>query len=423
LLANERFGKFWAEHWRNLLIPQDSNTKKLSTEPLLTWLADAFNHNKPWDKTVHELLTASGAQNKNGAITFYLGNPTADKMTDEVSRLFLGIQLQCAQCHDHPFTGWKRKEYWGMAAFFTKVQVGNVKQAAKKGNTVSVSENPESKKKQKLPESAMTVAPKFLQGAEPRIAKDAPARPVLARWLTAPDNPYFARAMVNRTWAHFFGRGIIQPLDDMHEGNAASHPALLANLAEQFKDNGFDVKYLIRAICNSQTYQRSSRAVDSSKSLPELFDHMALRVLSPEQLYDSLAAVVGDAKPESRKEKKPANGKKAGGTPRTQFIDFFHVGDNANPVEYQAGIPQALRLLNSSMTNNNAPAINQAMKDVSSPAQVIDRLYLTALARRPTAAEQERLVRYVSTHQQGARGAYGDILWAILNSSEFAVNH
>src|SRR5262249_22344672 len=160
------------------------------------WLEDSFNSNKPWDQFVTELLTASGTQDKNGAVTFFLANQTADKYTDTVSRLFLGVQLQCAQCHNHPFTGWKQTENWGMAMFFSKVRSDRVQAAARQGNSPGVSES--EKGRGRLPVSAKIVPAKFLMGVEPKLDTAEPYRPVLAKWLTAADNPFFARAMANR---------------------------------------------------------------------------------------------------------------------------------------------------------------------------------------------------------------------------------
>jgi hypothetical protein len=426
LLADPRFGNFLGEIWTDALVPRDSNNRKVKDEPLHKWFAAAFNANKPWDRTVYDLLTANGTQDANGAVTVFIANPTANKMTDAVCRLFLGVQLQCAQCHNHPFTDWKRTEYWGMAAFFMKVsQTGKVKNAAKKGGLVGITETsiPNDKKK-KLPESAQIVPAKFLQGEQPKLAPNQPYRPVLAHWLTAPNNPFFARAMANKMWAHFFGRGLVNPVDDMREENAPTHPELLASLAGQFQANGFDLKYLIRAICNSQTYQRTSRPADGNEDDSELYSHAAVRVLSPAQLYDSLTAVVGkQVAVKGERAKKPAVNKKGNVSTREQFLAFFRVGDGASATEYQAGIPQALRLMNSAQTNAQAQAVTRAVQAGGNrPGGVIEHLYLTALARRPTAAEVGRLTEYIS-RQQNPRSGYGDVLWALVNSSEFALNH
>jgi Protein of unknown function (DUF1549)/Protein of unknown function (DUF1553) len=428
LLASPRFGQHMADIWKGYLLPRTSDNRQLQTEPLTRWLAESFNGDKPWDQLVTELITASGKQDEHGAVTFFLANPTADKVTDAVSRLFLGVQLQCAQCHNHPFTKWKQTEYWGMAAFFTKVKTDRVKQAAKQGDAAAVSEDAKGGPA-KLPMSAKVVPAKFLQGEEPKLDRAAPYRPVLAKWMTSPENPFFARAMANRLWAQFFGRGIVDPVDDMHDGNPPSHPELLQELAEQFAAHHFDVKFLIRASCNSRTYQRTSKPNDKDDSGANLFAHMAIKVNSPEQLYDSLLVVLG-APGEAAKgrkapnQKAPNQGKKTpGADPRAVFVNFFLSEDGADPTQYQAGIPQALRLMNSPQLSSGALILEQALKSAQPPAQIVERLYLATLSRRPTSSESQRLTNFVHSHGTDARKAYRDILWAVLNSSEFALNH
>lgn len=438
LLADRRFGKALAEVWAHMLLPRESNNRRLNEEPFRKWLADSFNSGKPLDRLVYDLMTATGPQNENGAVTFFIANPTVDKMTDNVSRMFLGVQLQCAQCHNHPFTDYKQADYWGMAAFFTKTRLtANPQQAAKKGVSPGIIETNKAggRKKGNLPESAKRVPARFLQGAQPSLTKAEPYRPVLAKWVVASNNPFFARAMANRFWHQLFGRGLVHPVDDMHADNPASHPALLATLAEQLRLHNYDVKYLIRAICASEAYQRSSRsAVDTATVEPDLYSQRLVRVLRPEQLYDSLTTVLGssDERPAVRKRpgaaakkaaaKKALAKKKGGrGNPRDAFLNFFHVED-FNPLDYQNGIPQALRLMNSGMANNTNAAINRAMDGAGDPPAVIERLYLAALARRPTPEETRRLTAYVS-RQSNPRVAYGDVLWALLNGSEFVLNH
>ena len=292
LLANPAYARHMADIWQRFWC-RETQTMCDCNEPFEKWLEQSFKENKHWNVLVSDLLTASGVQEKNGAVTFFIAQQTADKMTDTVSKVFLGVQLQCAQCHNHPFTHWKQTEYWGMAAFFTKVRADNAKKADKMGNSPGVTEGPGRGKGQKLPESAKIVPAKFFQGEQPKINNSDPHRPVLAKWLTSAENPFFARAMVNRMWQQFFGRGIVNPVDDMHEGNAASHPEVLQKLAEQFAAHDFDLHYLIRAICLSQTYQRSSRPTEGNESDEALFSHMAIKALSPEQLFDSLTAIVG----------------------------------------------------------------------------------------------------------------------------------
>jgi Protein of unknown function (DUF1549)/Protein of unknown function (DUF1553) len=425
LLADPRFGNSLGERWANLMVPRDSNNRLLSTDPLKRWLAEGFNSGRPLNKIVYDLVTAKGTQEDNGAVTYFVGNSTPDKITDNVTRMFLGVQLQCAQCHNHPFTDYKQTEYWAMAAFFMKTRVSaNPQQAAKKGVPVEVSESPKGPPGKKgLPEAAKIVPAKFLRGEQPRMIASEPARPVLAHWMTDDANPYFARAMANRFWYQLFGRGVVNPVDDMHGDNPPVHPAILGTLAEQLRLNQYDVKYLVRAICNTAAYQRTSRGgKDDEPANPDLYAQRTVRVLSPEQLFDSLTQILGQpARPQPKDMGKGMAKKGFLPNPRQQFINFFHVED-ANPLEYQVGIPQALRLMNSVQMNRTEAPIAAAMKADKTPAAVFDRLYLVTLARPARAEEVQRLTAYVDNHGNIPR-TYSDILWAILNSSEFVTNH
>jgi hypothetical protein len=267
--------------------------------------------------------------------------------------------------------------------------------------------------------------------------------------------------MVNRTWAQLFGRGFVNPVDDMHDANAPSHPELLADLANRFAADGFDLKNLYRALCNSRVYQRTSRPGGDAKAEvpPELFSRMAVKVLTPEQMFDSLMQVLGN--PEQARGGRPGakGGRFAAGkgpfankgqfgaqanknganndnkdgkpgplmvlrqqltNPRNQFVDFFKVEDS-DPTEYQGGIPQALRLMNAPPLNNamaNSPLVrsNKPLK------QAVQDLYLASLSRRPTAKETDRALSYVSRQKDTHQGL-DDLLWALVNSSEFSLNH
>lgn len=425
LLTDERFGKFYGEIWAGMMMPRESNNRRLSNVPLQNWLAAQFNKNVPLNTLVSDLVTSTGNQDENGAVTYFIGNPTVDKITDSVSRMFLGVQLQCAQCHNHPFTDWKQKEYWGMAQFFMKVRLtANPNQAAKKGVSPGILESDKApQKKNMLPESAMKVSAKFLGGAEPTMSS-GPVRPVLAKWLASPDNPYFAKAMVNRFWHHVFGRGLVNPVDDMHDNNTPSHPELLAALTEQFKTSGFDLRYLLTAICNSDAYQRTSVPSSSNSEDHTLYSHRSVRAMLPEQLYDSVVTVIGTDKV-GKRDAAPIAKKGGGGSTRDQFINFFRVVEEPDVTEYQSGIPQALRMMNSSFTNNVQGAVNRSIKSAGSndTAKVIEQIYLTGLSRRPTAEESRRMVDFVQKHAGGSANGYNDMLWAILNSSEFVLNH
>jgi hypothetical protein len=424
LLASNDFGKHQADIWQALLLPRTSDNRFVAFDAMTTWLTEQFNKNTPWDKLVRDLLTATGEVEKNGAVTYFLANPTPDKLTDNATRNFLGLQLQCAQCHNHPFTGWKQNEYWGMAAFFTKVRFdGNPRQAAMGNGTVGVHEGGRGRAL-RLPESAKVLPPKFLQAEQPQINGER-YLPVLADWMTSPGNPYFSKALVNRLWTQLFGRGIVNPVDDMHEGHPPSHPELLTDLAQQFAANHFDVKDLSRAICNSQAYQRTSKpAGNNADASPELFSHMAVKVMTPEQMFDSLTQVLGANREEGFRRRGPggAAGRFRGNSPRTVFVTFFKGDDGADPTEYQNGIPQVLRLMNSPQLNN-AGMLAPLLRNNTVPEKVVEHLFLATLSRRPNSAELDRTLALVRKYPNDAQKAYADILWALLNSSEFTLNH
>jgi hypothetical protein len=420
LLASPAFGKHMADIWDKLLFHRATDNRAVKAEPLTQWLEKRFNVNEGWDRLVTELLTATGTQEENGASTYFLSQLTADKMVDSTSKLFMGVKMECAQCHNHPFTGWKQNDYWGMAAFFMKVRVqGNTKNA-NRGATPAVSESDRGRQKN-LPESAKNLPPKFFKGEQPKVSGSDPLRPLLAKWLTSPENKFFARAMVNRVWGHLFGSGIINPIDDMHEDRVASHPELLAELSKEFAAGGFDVKNLFRAICNSDAYQRTSKPVPGNEKDVVLFSHMNIKVFTPEQLYDSLIAVLGEpTRGEAKTGKAPANAKRGPITPRDQFISFFDPGENTKATDYESGIPQALRLMNHPFTARASVKAARELAQGEPNEKAIEKLYLATLSRRPTAEERAKLTQYAGKHSSDG---YGDILWALVNSSEFSLNH
>jgi hypothetical protein len=206
----------------------------------------------------------------------------------------------------------------------------------------------------------------------------------------------------------------------MHDGQKPSHPELLQKLSQEFVSSGHDVKFLIRAICNSQAYQRTAKANAASDEVAEKFGRMAVKVLTPEMLYDSLETVIGK-QGDSKREGPKAAGKGQPATARTAFVNFFSVEDSNDPTEFQAGIPQALRLMNSGLMNGNSGLLTQVLK-VKDSSEALEQIYLATLARRPSAEETKKLAGYV-TKVGDNRKAYSDVIWAVLNSSEFALCH
>lgn len=438
LLADPRYGKHFADIWAAKMITETTDNRRLNKAPLEQWLVEQFNANTPWNEFVYNLITAEGTQDKNGAVTYFLGSTTIDRLTDNVTRQFLGVQLQCAQCHDHPFVDWKQEEYWGMAMFFQNVSMDNPNRAAKDKSFPGVSEmvaqKPVKGKRQKntkrgfrLPISAKKVSPKFLQGEEPNLDSVKAWRPILAKWMTSPENPFFAKAIVNRTWAHFFGRGLVNPVDDINKENQATHPELMQKLTEGFVANNFDVKELVRVICNSEAYQRTSKPMkENLDAEPVIYARMGVKVLRPGQLYDSLQQVMAQGKtsreltPAEKRKLQQQKQRNRGASQRDQFIEFFKRGDGVASDEYTAGIPQALRMINSREFGSFG-LVTKLVRESKEPKEILENLYLSTLSRRPTEQESKFLLEKVSSPKDTA--AYNDILWALLNCSEFALNH
>jgi hypothetical protein len=240
-------------------------------------------------------------------------------------------------------------------------------------------------------------------------------RAALARWITASENPYFARAMVNRMWWSFFGRGIVTPVDDMHAANEPSHPELLELLSRRFAESGFNLKLLCRAIVSSRTYQQTSRPGERADAEAELFARMSVKVLTPEQLYDSLTAIVGPPA------KSPAIKYQLGA--RHEFCQFFAEAGDPNPLCYERGIPHVLRLMNSPqfMGRSLDALVARTAADSQSPDEIIEDLYLTILSRRPTADERRLAHDHVKATDVPHDG-YRQLAWALLMSSEFVLN-
>jgi hypothetical protein len=416
LLASKRYGQRQSDIWVGMMKPIESDNRFVDKEPLEKFLSESFNANLGWDKMVKKIITATGHQDEHGEVTYFMANRGVDKITDSVCKLFLGIQLQCAQCHNHPFTGWKQTEYWGMAQFFYKVNavVVNPKKGETKNDQVSET-NKVNRKLNPLPESAKSVTPKLLGGSEVSLSSNEPYRPVLAEWLVSPKNPWFAKAMVNRTWAMLMGHGIVNPVDDMMPENLPTHPELLDKLTGEFIASGFDLKHLIRGICNSEAYQRTSKPTPQNKSDERFYSHMNLKTLTAEQLYDSIVEALGSEAGSMDKQK----GQNKGGpmTQRDQFVRFFATGEDVKPTEYDSGIPQVLRLMNASRYNTSPALARELAK--AKPEEAIEKIFLKILSRRPTENEIKRLKEVVT--KEGDK-AYSDIVWVLMNSSEFALN-
>lgn len=417
LLTSPRYGEYLGDLWQNYLLSPLADDYQKRAEKFRQWLAEQFN-TKNWDEIASELLTAAGKIEDNPGVIYLVEGRlprTVPDLTDLTSRYFLGVRLSCAQCHDHPFVDWKQQDYWGVAAFFTQVQTpGRSKQVYSLG----VKDDPKitlASLKDGAPDGFLDRPPTFLGGEELETSKQT-NRAEFVGWMTSSDNPYFARAAVNRTWWRLFGRGLVQPVDDMHVANVPSHPELLDLLSRQFAESGFDLKFLTRAILLSNAYQRTSRPGDAAEEQAALFGRMSIKVLSAGQLYDSLVTILGQpAKTASVDVRVGA---------RPEFIRFFADDGDPDQTAYRRGIPHLLRQMNSNQfagSNVDAMAKRVAQEDRSSD-KLASELFLAILSRRPTAEELHQFGDH-SARSESAQAAGRELAWALMMTSEFSLNH
>lgn len=420
LLASPRYGEHQADIWQEYLVSPLADDQQVRSDRFRQWLAGQFN-TKTWDRISTELLTATGKMEENPAVIYLIESRlprTVPDLTDLTTRYFLGIRLNCAQCHDHPFVKWTQQDYWGMAAFLTQIQTPG---KSKLIYQVGVKDYPEitlaSLKDTSMVDGFLSRPPTFLGGEEGPAGKGTTNRGALAAWMTSPKNPYFAQAMVNRTWWRLFGRGIVQPVDDMHAANPPSHSELLELLSQRFVESGFDLKFLSRAILRSSAYQRTSRpGENASEKQAALFGRMSIKVLSAGQLYDSLVTIFGPPA------KTPGVDPRL--SPRSEFKQFFAEDGDPNPTAYRRGIPHLLRQMNSGQFagRNIAALVTRLATSGRSADDVAEDLFLTILSRRPSADEQQ-LFRNYRERTGSVEAASRELAWVLMMTSEFSLNH
>lgn len=480
-LADPDFGAHFAIEWHRLLIPRTAGAYgRIPHEKFRAWLAEQFNSGRGWDAVVAEMLTADGylpsnkdndlarkkdakLQPQNIATAFINvhnteGRPQPKGIVASAARLFLAQSMECAQCHDHPQAKWTQEDFWAAAAFFERVRyekavygetsMGRLMEPAEGKDLVY---NDEKKMRHAFvpavygepvvdlqnadgQRTGRMIRARFLDGFEPAFEPEGSHRAVFAAWATGAENPYFARAMTNRVWQQLLGRGFVEPVDDMSEDNPPSHPKLLAELSAEFAASGFDLKHLIRCICNSDAYGRTSAAPPSD---PVLFARQSLKQMTEEQLLASLEIVAPTFKAlleEDARDKNPNLYRKG-------FLEIYATGSGPLP-EHTRGLQQALRMMNGDGKYFNRVAASARTSDGLSIAENVTAIYLQVLSRRPTDAELERMTAFVETAQaeiaeidpkrlpqprkdrpDAMPDAYADVFWALLNSGEFILNH
>ena len=445
LLADSGYVRNFTTYWTNTLIGR-TTPDKTNRGALEKFLRESLAKNRPWNEISYDLLSSEGRFDENGAVNYLLAqlqlNPNSDEYpveaTARTARIFLGLQVQCTQCHNHPFNDWKQNQFWEFYSFFRQMQrEDHEKYNAKTGQmdddySELVRRNFEGPVYYETRAGLMLVAyPKYF-GTEVDQGGETNRRDELAKSITKDDtNKWLARAMVNRMWGHYFANGFTRPIDDMGPHNPASHPELLERLTDEFIKSGYDLKQLTRWICNTEAYNLTSKynsknEIDNpANGEVPLFSHMYVKPMQVEQLYESLlvatsadAAGAGsfEASQEQREQMK------------RQFMQIFGGNDDEDPSVYSGTIPQALLMMNgalvkSATSGDKGSYLNTVLSNPSykKDPDRIRALYMAALGRIPSSSEQKNLQGMMSQYSNPL-DAYQDLYWALLNSNEFIVN-
>lgn len=423
LLERKEFSEIWAMKWAELLMIKSTNQVSTKSAFLYSsWLTDQIARNVPLDKMVQELLGSSGGTFKNPPTNYYQVERDTLKVAENVAQVFMGIRTQCAQCHNHPFDRWTMDDYYSFAAFFS--QIGRKQAEDYREIIVYNSGGGEVAH----PVGGRVMAPKFLGGPVPDV-KGKDRRDELAKWLTSTANPYFATSVANRVWAHFFGKGIVEPVDDIRVSNPSSNPELFKKLGDKLVEYNYDFKRLVRDICNSQTYQRSTERNESNMGDERNFAHGNVRRIPAEMMLDCISQVT---KAPDKFAGIPLGSRAvqiADGNTSNYFLTTFGRAPRdtvcACEAKTEPTLSQSLHMLNGSAVHNKIQqggVVKELIAAGKTPPQVIETLYVRALSRKPDQAEMDKLMGVV-TSAENPQAGLEDVFWAVLNSREFVFNH
>jgi uncharacterized protein DUF1553/uncharacterized protein DUF1549 len=426
LLERPEYGDYWGMRWSNLLLVNPDLLLPRGAFAFDRWLRDSFRANMPFDQFARDIVTGSGETYRFGPPNFYRALPTPPEAGKAVSQLFLGVRLDCAQCHHHPFERWGQDDFYAMAAFFAQVKK---KSTYPEGYHSVVYAGTDGEVKH--PKTDQVMAPRPPGSGPMELADGEDRREALARWMTAPDNPFFARAIVNRMWGLLMARGIVEPVDDFRMTNPASNEPLLDALAKEFVAHGYDLKHLLRTITASAAYQRSSEATPNNARDTRNYSRYYTRRLPAEVLLDAVGQVTRvpqtfRAHPEGTRAIQMWDSRLD-----VEFLEIFgrpgrlSVCECDRPVD--GSVPQMLHLMNSgsfqdrlSSDKGFAAALEKSGK---SDDEVVTELYLTVYNRPPRPEELQAARSAFSREKTTRRAAIEDILWALMNSAEFVLNH
>lgn len=426
LLERPEYADHWAAKWADLLRPNPYHVGIKSVVNYDAWIREAFRSNKPYNEFVRELITADGSTWQNGAAVMFRDRRAPPELTTLVSQLFLGIRLECSKCHHHPFEKWSQDDFYSFAAYFARL--------GRKGQGISapISGGEETimvaaRGSVEHPITGQTLEPRPLFGTAPAIEDPGKAREALAAWVTSDENPFFAQVMVNRVWADLMGRGIVEPVDDLRATNPPTNGPLLDALAEEFRKSKYDIKQLIRLICNSRVYSLSSTPNERNVADRQNYSRRYRTRLRAEVLLDAIKDITGVS--DNYQAMPPDSRANQIWTTRINsvFLDTFgRPNENQDPPcerTTDATVTQTLHLMNAPqlhqrVTNDNGRAAQLAASN-RTPDQIVEDVYLLVYSRLPD--QTERIIgRGLFTEDSTSRRrATEDLMWALLNTPEF----
>lgn len=430
LLGEKQFGQHWAHYWRDVVNYRGTAgmNRQIPFRHCEQWLADQFNKNAGWGDTVTKMLTAKGESDDNPQGYFLAAHEgKAEEVAGETARIFMGVQIACAQCHDHPNDTWKRDQFHELASFFGKVTVRPRRQQTSSmgGPMAEIFERRIEYRKPDLKDPTSpgeVTAPVFLTGqAIPLATSDSDRRKALATFVTSKRNTFFAKAFVNRVWYEFLGYGFTNPVDDLGSQKPVTMPKVFDALSKSFASSNYDVKLLMKTILNSRVYDRKFREVDMSYASDSLFKTINPTRLSSDQIFDAVDWVLGGLEDNAPNLPRRPNG-------RGNFKQVFGFDPSSDKNLVEGSIPQALVLMNNPQLQSRISAkrtgslLNKLLKTNTDDNEIIRMLYLRVLARKPTSEETLAAASFLS-EVDSREEAFEDFLWALLNSAEFIYKH
>jgi hypothetical protein len=439
LLDDPAYVQNFTNVWTNLLIGRRT-PRRVSRNGMQKFLREVFAKNRPWDEVVQDLVTAEGHFEENGAVNYLLAqmqnNDEAVQVTAATTRLFLGIQVQCTQCHNHPFNDWKQNQFWEYNSFFRQMRrINHRKTDPKTGRQIDdysevVATGFNGPVYYEKRSGLMQVAYPIFEDVKVDPASGVERRKEFSKLIVKGEKPLIATAIVNRMWGYFMGYGFTRPVDDMGPHNPASHPELLNRMAEELVKKDYDLKQLARWICNSEAYNLTSQYGRKNEfDSPErgetpLFSHMYVKNMTAEQLYDSLIVATGAHKSGQ------SNWERAEEQRRRwmrQFMVAFDNDSGDDSTTFNGTIPQALMMMNGELTKNAISAdrgsyLNQLLLEKGNDQAKIRKMFLSTLSRYPDRREITSAQKLVGG-SRNKLAAYQDLYWALLNSNEFVFNH